>query len=178
MALLNADSYALFAQGSAMAASQHAAYLQPTVRVPSFGIEGMERLVSEQIVRRETFPNAGHVETQTFSPPPSSPHTGQSTIQDPLMTWVLRDRLHRSSEDSNVVSRSEPTSSAATTETSSGRGSLLGSPTGSGSGDASNDSDESDNASSLYFPDCIGSGEYTDGPRRKRARLARAAKWM
>jgi hypothetical protein len=58
MALFSADSYAMFAQESAMAASQHAAYLNDsgsfdgmknTRKSPMFDIEGVVKLVSEHV---------------------------------------------------------------------------------------------------------------------------------
>jgi hypothetical protein len=65
MALFSADSYAMFAQESAMAASQHAAYLNDSVgsltdgmrttrKSPTFDIEGVVKLVSEHVPAAQT----------------------------------------------------------------------------------------------------------------------------
>jgi hypothetical protein len=150
MALFTAESYAMFAQESAMAASQHAAYFQPgdagfASRTHSLEAEGLMNVISDQIEDRQRYANQ-----QNVQPEPSQANSlAGACISSNGLTPV--ERLY-GTRDMNVVSGSEPSSSA--TETESNSLSMHGS---------SSDRDVSDNTSNDFATDNALSSNDSEG---------------
>jgi hypothetical protein len=164
MALFNAESYAMFAQESAIAASQHAAYFQPGDTGPnpmySLDAEGLMNVISGQMEDRQQYASQ-----QNVQPMPSQAISLSGTrISSNGLTPV--ERLY-GELDMNVVSGSEPSSSATETESTalSMRESLSDRDVSdSTSNDCTNDNDFSSNDSESASSDC----QSDDSPQRKR----------
>jgi hypothetical protein len=162
MALFNAESYAMFAQESATAASQHSAYFQPgdpgLNPMYSLDAEGLMSVISGEMEDRQRY-----ADQQNVQPMPSQAISVSGTrISSNGLTPV--ERLY-GDLDMNVVSGSEPSSSATETESSilSMRESLSDRDV---SDNTSNDCDNdfSSNDSESASSDC----QSDDSPQRKR----------
>jgi hypothetical protein len=167
LALFTAESYAMFAQESALEASRHDAYLVPS-RMDngcqqhndhSFDIEGMVHLVSEEMSRHR-------LQRQDQCYANSSIDTSVNRFSQCTSGSTLSMVESRYSDDpsayANFVSGSEQSESAATeNEAGSSRGSSsLGGQTGSDdrtSSDGSN-SDSEDGCKKCNSPETCGSG--------------------
>jgi hypothetical protein len=168
MALFNAESYAMFAQESAIAASQHAAYFQPGDAglnpMYSLDAEGLMSVISGQIEDRQQYASQ-----QNVQPMPSQAISLSGTrISSNGLTPV--ERLY-GELDMNVVSGSEPSSSATETESTvlSMRESLSDRDVSdNASNDCTNDNDFSSNDSESASSDC-----QSDDSPQQRKRLKR-----
>jgi hypothetical protein len=143
MALFTAESYAMFAQESAMAASQHAAYfLQGDSRLNrshSLDAGGVITVVLDQIEDIQGH-KQGRVDEPYVPPqPPKADSLAGAHISSNGLTPV--ERLY-GARDMNVVSGSEPSTSATETESSS-----------RSQRESSSDRDVSDNISNDFTTD-------------------------
>jgi hypothetical protein len=164
MALFNAESYAMFAQESAIAASQHAAYFQPgdTGLNPMYSrdAEGLMDVISSQMKDRQQYASQQNVQ------PMPSQAISLSGDRIPSNGLTPVERLY-GELDMNVVSGSEPSSSATETESTvlSMRESLSDRDVSDNtSNDCTNDNDFSSNDSESASSDC----QSDDSPQRKR----------
>lgn len=166
MALFNAESYAMFAQESAIAASQHAAYFQPgdigLNPMHSLDAGGLMNFISDQMEERQRHTNRPQLNVQPM-PSQATSVTG-ARISSNGLTPV--ERLY-GARDMNVVSGSEPSSSATGTESSilSMRESLSDRDVSDNtSNDCTTDNAFSSNESEDASSDC----QSDDSPQRKK----------
>jgi hypothetical protein len=163
MALFNAESYAMFAQESAIAASQHAAYFQPgdtgsAGPMDSLYAETLMNVISGQMEDRQR-----HTVPPNVQPMPSQATslTG-ARISSNGLTPV--ERLY-GTRDMNVVSGSEPSSSATEESTiQSMRESLSDRGVSDNTSNDSTDNAFSSNDSESASSDC----QSDESPHRKK----------
>lgn len=164
-ALFTAESYAMFAQESALAASQHAAYLQPEIARPvdskrsaSFDLEGVMKLISE---------NVGMSPTASLCLPAVRIHdsTTPAYTEDPSDLRESKqgvtpiERYYGSRRHPNTISEPSSTEASSGVESFKGSNDSNGSYSSNDSEDVSNDSETSESDSATV-----------DEPPKKKAK--------